>query len=116
MKLLLDSCIGGRAVRYLREKGYEVEWAIEWGRDPGDREILKTAFIQGAILVTLDKDFGELAIVYGEKHCGIIRLVDATTSEHGPLCHRILDKHARELKKGAIITATPERTRIRPAD
>jgi predicted nuclease of predicted toxin-antitoxin system len=26
--------------------------------------------------VTLDKDFGELAVVYGHPHAGIIRLVD----------------------------------------
>jgi len=39
-------------------------WAGEWPEDPGDEEILERAHVEGRILVTLDKDFGELAIVY----------------------------------------------------
>ncbi|MCS7003085.1 MAG: DUF5615 family PIN-like protein [Gammaproteobacteria bacterium] len=26
------------------------------------------------VLVTLDKDFGALAVVFGKPHCGIVRL------------------------------------------
>ena len=32
--------------------------------DPGDEEILATAYAEGRILITLDKDFGELAVVW----------------------------------------------------
>jgi predicted nuclease of predicted toxin-antitoxin system len=116
MKLLLDSCVGRPAVRFLRENGFDATWTAEWERDPGDREILKSAFQNGAVLVTLDKDFGELAIVYGEEHSGIIRLVDISTAEQGPFCRRILEKHSDDLKRGAIVTAYPDRTRIRLPD
>jgi len=37
---------------------YDVVWAGEWPEDPGDEEILERAYLEGRILVTLDKDFG----------------------------------------------------------
>jgi hypothetical protein len=36
---------------------------------------LQRAFEDNRVLITLDKDFGELAIVYGRPHRGMIRLV-----------------------------------------
>jgi hypothetical protein len=50
-----------------RSAGHDVVWAGEWHEDPGDEEILERAHVEGRILVTLDKDFGELAIVYHSK-------------------------------------------------
>lgn len=59
MKLLLDTCVWGPASQRLRSEGHDVVWAGEWPEDPGDEEILERAYIEGRILVTLDKDFGE---------------------------------------------------------
>ena len=59
-KLLLDTCISAHADRTLRSLGYDVEWVAKWKSDPGDNEILKAAHDAQRILVTLDKDFGEL--------------------------------------------------------
>ena len=47
-----------------------------WPEDPGDEEILEYAYKEGRILVTLDKDFGELAIVHDTPHSGILRIVN----------------------------------------
>ena len=33
------------------------------------------------VLVTLDKDFGEFAVVRGQQHSGIIRLVDSNNEQ-----------------------------------
>ncbi len=63
MKLLLETCVSREAVEDLRPAGYDVIWAGEWPDDPGDDEITK-AYTEGRILVTFDKDFGELAIVH----------------------------------------------------
>ncbi|WP_343419288.1 DUF5615 family PIN-like protein [Candidatus Flexifilum breve] len=51
-------------------------WAGDWGADPGDTAILERAHEEGRILITLDKDFGELVIVRRLPHSGIVRLVD----------------------------------------
>jgi predicted nuclease of predicted toxin-antitoxin system len=76
MNLLLDTCVWGGAIRELEAAGHNVEWTGQWEQDPGDAEILARAYSERRILVTLDKDFGELAIVRGLPHSGILRLVE----------------------------------------
>ena len=76
MKLLLDSCVWGLAKTQLQEIGHDAVWVGDWDTDPGDSEILLRATSERRILVTLDKDFGELVIVRGHPHSGIIRLVN----------------------------------------
>jgi predicted nuclease of predicted toxin-antitoxin system len=64
--------------------------------------------------VTLDKDFGEIVVVRGTPHSGILRLVGFRARQQGPSCLRILESHGEELQGGAIITAEPGRIRVRP--
>ena len=91
----------------LKEAGYDVIWSGNWSEDPGDGEIIAYAFREGRVLITLDKDFGELAIVYGMPHCGIIRLVGFSAREQASICMRIIPLYREELESGAIITAEP---------
>ena len=113
MKLLLDSCVWGGVRRELEAAGCDVVWCGEWERDPGDAEILSIAHREGRILVTLDKDFGELATVRRMLHSGILRLVGFSTRQQGVACLKVLSLHGNELAEGAIITAEPGRLRIR---
>lgn len=71
MKILLDSCVWGGARSGLAASGHDVVWAGDWPSDPGDEEILAQAHREGRVLVTLDKDFGTLAILRATPHCGI---------------------------------------------
>jgi len=41
---------------------------------PTDQDILQAACRDSRILITLDKDFGELAVAFGRPHSGIVRL------------------------------------------
>ena len=91
-------------------------WTGEWDSDPGDEEILELSNKQGRILVTLDKDFGELAIVHNRPHSGIIRLVDFSARDQAPVCLEVLERYGSELIKGALVTAEPGRIRIRPPE
>ena len=68
MKLLLDTCVWGGVLNTLRDLGHDAVWAGDWSEDPGDEEILARAHREHRILITLDKDFGELAIVRGKPH------------------------------------------------
>jgi predicted nuclease of predicted toxin-antitoxin system len=67
------------------------------------------------VLVTLDKDFGELAIRQGAKHCGIIRLVGFSATEQAGVILQLVNEYVAELEKFAIVTADPQRVRIRLA-
>ena len=116
MKLLLDTCVWGGAGSELRAAGFDVIWSGDWSEDPGDDEILARAYDDARVLVTLDKDFGELAIVYGKPHCGIVRLVNISAKQQAMVCLRVIALHGIELEAGAIVTASSGRMRIRPAN
>lgn len=113
MKVLLDSCVWGGVQPVLENGGHEVQWVGQWPSDPGDEAILARAFREGRTLVTLDKDFGNLAIGQGLPHGGIVRLVNLRAQQQAGACLRIFESHAAELASGALITATAERLRIR---
>ena len=113
MKLLLDTCVWGGSLQALREAGHDVVWTGEWDVDPGDQEILHQAYEQERILVTLDKDFGERAIVFREPHRGIVRLVDIRARQQAEYCQRVLKKYSFDLVQGAIVTVDMRKTRIR---
>ena len=116
MHILLDSCVWGGVRAELAAAGHDVGWTGDWPEDPGDEEILARTHAEGRILVTLDKDFGELAIVYGTPHCGILRLVNIAARQQAAVCLHVLAQHGTELQAGAIVTADPGRLRLRPPD
>ena len=113
MKFLVDSCISKFAVDVLREAGYTTVWIPETGADPGDSIILKKAFDEGFVLVTADKDFGELVFLHNQPHSSIIRLVDMPAKQQGVVLMKVIGKYEKEIKGKAVFTVTAERTRIR---
>src|SRR5689334_12969212 len=114
MKLLLDTCMSGLAYQELQAAGHDVVWTAKWPKDPGDEEILTFAHREGRVLLTLDRDFGELAIVYGKPHAGIVRLINTLARNQARLCLEVLSLYDQELTAGAIVTAEPGRVRVRP--
>jgi predicted nuclease of predicted toxin-antitoxin system len=113
VKLLLDSCVWGGAVERLRAAGHDVIWSGDWPVDPGDEEIMARALAEDRILVTLDKDFGELAIVRSQPHAGILRLVGLSALQQADVTLQVIQAHGTDLAAGAIITAEAGRLRLR---
>ena len=116
MKLLLDTCVWGGVVPVLRERGHDVVWMGDTEPDPGDEAIMALAVREARIIVTLDKDFGELAIVYRRPHRGIVRLVGLSARQQGRYCAEVVERYAADLEAGAILTVTAQRVRIRAPD
>lgn len=115
MRVLLDSCVWGGAREALAAAGHEVEWVGDWAADPGDEEILAHAAAVGTVVITLDRDFGELAVVRGVVHTGIVRLVGIRAHDQGAAGASALERYGAELRTGALVTVERTRTRIRPA-
>jgi predicted nuclease of predicted toxin-antitoxin system len=113
VKLLLDACVWGGAKKALIDFGHDVIWAGDWPHDPGDEALLSGANAEERILVTLDKDFGELAVVRGQPHQGIIRLVGISARRQATICQDVLMRYGDDLQEGALITAEPPRFRVR---
>jgi predicted nuclease of predicted toxin-antitoxin system len=116
MKLLLDTCVRGGVLADIQAAGHDAIWVGDWDEDPGDEEILARALAEGRILVTLDKDFGELAIGRGLPHGGILRLVNFPARHQAKACLHVLSLHGAELEAGALVTAQPGVLRIRLPD
>ena len=115
-RLLLDTSVWGGAKTELAAAGHDVVWTDDLNKDPGDEEILSQALREQRVLVTLDKDIGELAIVRRLPHVGIVRLVGIAARRQAAVCQLVLTQHGAELLAGAIVTAEPGRLRIRPPD
>lgn len=113
MKLLLDTCVWGGAAAFLTAAGHDVLWMGDIEPDPGDEAIMQRAFSEVRVMVTLDKDFGELAIVHRRPHRGIVRLVDLPARQQGAYCAAVIERYAAELDQGAILTVTTDRVRVR---
>lgn len=62
--------------------------------------------------VTLDKDFGELAIVHGTPHWGIVRLVGLRAEEQGLSA---LAAHSASVVQARLILGAAKRIETRPA-
>lgn len=116
MRVLLDSCVSSILRPPLQAAGHDVVWTGDWSQDPGDKEILAFAYQAQRIIITLDKDFGALAIRDKQPHAGIIRLVNFSLRDQSTICEQILHHHGEILLTGAIVTADQKRLRIRLPD
>lgn len=75
MRLLDDQNIPRGAVDALRGDGHDVMWVQEACPGEDDRALLKRAVDEGRVVLTFDKDFGELAFRAGlPVSCGVILL------------------------------------------
>ena len=73
MLLLANENFPGVAVTALRQLGNDVAWIREDSPGLTDIQVLDRANRDSRILITFDKDFGELAFRYGlPASCGII--------------------------------------------
>ena len=113
MRLLLDNCVWNKSRKDLAAAGHDVVHVGDWPEDPGDEELLRRAHAENRVLVTLDKDFGELAVVRGQTHVGIVRLVEIPARRQGPMCAAAVERYGTMLARGAIVTVEPGRVRVR---
>jgi predicted nuclease of predicted toxin-antitoxin system len=73
MHLLANENLPRQAVRALREAGHDVQWIHEDSPGVDDQTVLARAQRENRILITFDKDFGELAFRSGLNiRCGVI--------------------------------------------
>lgn len=100
MNLLADESVDFGIIEALRENGYEVEAIIEIDPSIDDDEVLGIAIEKDVILLTEDKDFGELTYRLKKPNTGIllIRLSGLTIEKKVGMVLETLDKHTEELK------------------
>ena len=98
----------------LTDLGHDVLSGVEIDPRAADEVLLTLANQEQRVLVTEDKDFGELVFVRHLPHPCIIRFVDMQVAEKVAAMRELLEQHADAMHEGALIVVTRRRVRIRP--
>jgi predicted nuclease of predicted toxin-antitoxin system len=110
----VDASTGIAVALFLRDAGHNVLAVPESMYQPGDSDILARAVAEARIVITNDKDFGELVFRSGQAHYGVVRLrlEDESAANKVRVISALLDQHAVRLP-GSFTVATEQNIRIR---
>ena len=116
MKFLLDSCAASRTLHQaLIDLGHDVLSAREGYSHATDETLLALAYEERRVLVTEDKDFGELVFLRRLPHPCIVRLVGLRVTGKVDAMRDLIERHGDAMRAGAIIVVTGRRVRVRSA-
>ncbi len=105
MRFVADESVDKQIVDRLRAAGHSVLFIAESEPSVSDEIVLTRSREQDAVLVTADKDFGELVFRQHLSHCGIllIRLAGLPSDEKGELVASVVKGHADALNSGFCV-------------
>jgi predicted nuclease of predicted toxin-antitoxin system len=99
LRLLVDAGVGTAVEAWFRSAGHDA--AAVRDRDPRmpDADILAWAVAEQRIVVTMDKDFGELVYRSGQAHAGVLllRLDDADSAAKVRIVQAVVAGYADQL-------------------
>ena len=114
MKIIADESLNFEFVSFLRDNNFEIFSIAEKHPSVSDETILEMSLTSPAIIITEDKDFGEL-IFKNKKDFSAVILLRYNVSEEQLIQKSLLSllkNHLKELHK-SFVTITINRTRIR---
>jgi predicted nuclease of predicted toxin-antitoxin system len=114
MKFLLDESAELRLASTLEEAGHDVTViARDYPHALPDHEVLEIACDEQRVLITNDRDFGELIFRQRLPHYGVIyfRLPDQPVVEKAETLRRILRDYSDQLSKFIVVTENDVRVR-----
>jgi len=99
LKFLVDVGVGKSVEEWLLKGGYDLKAVRNIDPKMSDGEILSVAVSESRLVVTMDKDFGELVYNSGLLHSGVLllRLEDARADEKVSVVEKILEGYADRL-------------------
>lgn len=114
MNLVADEGVDGPVVQRLRDDGHDVIYVVELSPGVTDEDVLRQANDRGALLVTADKDFGELVFRQRLVHPGVLllRLAGLTNATKAEIVAEVCREHDARLH-GAFSVISPGQIRIR---
>jgi len=113
MRFLADENCDFAVVRALRDAGHDVLAVSEVTPRADDEDVIRLALDDQRIVLTEDKDFGQLVYAHGQKTLGVVLLrFPASARRLLPDAVRKLIEGKGETLKGAFVVVQPGRTRI----
>lgn len=115
MKFAADECCDAVLVAGLRDDGHDVWYAVESARGADDETILRQAAADQRILLTEDKDFGDLVVRLGMPAHGIVllRMNPANSATKLVRLRDVLHVH-RDRLAGSFVVVDESKARFRP--
>ena len=100
MKFIVDVGVGRGVEDFLKESGFDVKTVRDIDPKAKDSEILQIAANEKRMIVTMDKDFGDLVYRSGKRHSGILllRLEAATGDQKVKVVERIIRIFKKEIR------------------
>ena len=100
LAFLTDVGVGRKVEDYMRSKGYNVKSILDVDIRMKDKNIIEIGRNEDRVIITMDKDFGELAFKSRLAHSGILllRLEDAEADEKVEAVKEILEGYSNVLK------------------
>ncbi|MFA6109661.1 MAG: DUF5615 family PIN-like protein [Candidatus Latescibacterota bacterium] len=115
LRFLVDVGVGVAVETYLNQAGYDTKAVRALDPRMPDADIIGLARAEARMVVTMDKDFGELVYRSRQAHSGVLllRLDDATGPEKAAAVALILERYARQID-GCYCVYRQGRLRVRP--
>ena len=114
MRMLANENVSATVIQLLRDRGHDVLSVKESMRGEKDPAILARAQAEQRLMLTHDKDFGELIYRSGWAHAGVLllRLQDERPGNRVHIVETVLQRYADRLPWHFTV-ATEGRVRIR---
>ena len=105
IKFLVDVGVGHLVEQYLSSNDYDIASVRDLDPRMPDEEIIKIAYNEKRIIITMDKDFGELVYHSLMPHGGVLllRLEDADGIEKTKIVANILKEYSFQLSNAFCV-------------
>jgi predicted nuclease of predicted toxin-antitoxin system len=106
MKFVVDECTGPTVANWLRQVGHDVISIYDDARGSDDDQVLEIAHTNGRVLITSDKDFGELVHRENRPHHGIVllRLTNQSAANHISALERLFQQNHPLIDQFVVVT------------
>jgi predicted nuclease of predicted toxin-antitoxin system len=113
--LFADECVARSVVEHLQDAGFDIVRAADVCPSVEDEQVLVHAYQNGRVLITADKDFGELVLRLGHQAHGVVNLAlgDLPAATRARICLARL-RELGDRVQGSFVTIEPGRVRVRP--
>lgn len=117
IKFLADVNVEKPLVDFLSKKGFDVKWVTSIDKQMSDVRICEITNNEHRVLITNDKDFGEIVFLQKKITYGIIllRVKGQDSSEKIVLIEKLLDKYQDKIINHFVIV-TKDKFRLIPLE
>ena len=107
MNFVADECTGPTVAAWLRKQGHDVVSIYDEARGAEDDAVLQRAYAERQILITADKDFGEMVFRERRPHHGVIllRVGNPSADRHIHVIDELLKAQANALEDHFVVVS-----------